>query len=238
MNTYNIMVFFILFVFISCKQAGKKAERIPADTLLVKTKHQEEQHLKRIDLAHGFFVLIGREEDLGEFSTYSYFELKRNQTSILVDSSLTEYVFENKLFPVLIQTSADNFQLLFEINDRPNKNYLKRFFIKNNKFFAKDMLPLFESKAMDLNDDGIKEYIGYWGYSEIYGENDEFTNYDPILYYSVKENGLFLDSILTKQRNELIYGKFYGYSFDGEVKLPVKVIENFEQELKRIHSVK
>ncbi len=204
-------------------------------SLATETEETISQDLKTIKLDFDFIVSVGQEEDFEKFKTYTYFQLTRNNTTIFIDSSLTEYEFGNNLFPIIIKTGNNSFELLFEINDRPNKNYLKRLFIKDNKLVRQEKLPTFESKPIDINQDGIKEYAGFWDYSQTWGENYSLTAYNPILYYSVTTTGLKLDSTLTRERNEMIYGNFYGFSFNENDEQPISVLEKFEQELKRIN---
>ena len=96
-------------------------------------------------------------------------------------------------------------------------------------------MPTFEGKPNDINKVGIKEYACFCDYSQVWGDGNNLTAYNPILYYSVTTEGLLLDSLLTKERNEMIYGKFYGFAFSEKDEQPIKVTENFEQELKRIN---
>ena len=193
------------------------------------------QDLKTIKLDFDFIVTVGQEEDFEKFKTYTFFQLTRNNATIFIDSSLTEYEFGNELFPIIIKTGDNGFELLFEINDRPSKNYLKRLFIKDNKLIKQDKLPTFEAKPIDINQDGIKEYAGFWDYSQVWGDKNNLTAYNPILYYSVTPKGLILDSLLTRERNEMIYGKFYGFAFSENDEQSIDVTEKFEQELKRIN---
>ncbi len=183
-------------------------------------------------LDYGFKVTVKDDEDFGSFKTFIYFELSRNGKLIFTDKSNIEYEFGNKLYPIVMQTGKDNYELLFEINDRPNKNYLIRIFVKENRVICTDKLPTFVSKPVDINGDGIKEYAGFRDYGQMWGENNSLTAYNPILYYSVTNSGLKLDSLLTKERNELIYGKFHGYDFNEKVEVPVSVIKRFDEEIK------
>jgi hypothetical protein len=225
----------ILTVLISCKQTVKEDKHTTTDFTTTEIKEVITSDLKTIKLDFDFVVSIGQEEDFKKFKTYTFFQLTRNNTIIYVDSSLTEYEFGDELFPIIIKTGDNSFELLFEINDRPSKNYLKRLFIKDNKLIGQDKLPTFEAKPIDINKDGIKEYAGFWDYSQVWGENNDLTAYNPILYYSVTTTGLKLDSLLTRQRNEMIYGKFYGFSFSENDEQPTSVTEKFEQELKLIN---
>ena len=193
------------------------------------------QDLKTIKLDFNFIVSLGKEEDYEKFKTYKLFHLTRNNTTIFIDSLLTEYEFENKLFPIIIKTEDNSFELLFEINDRPNKNYLKRLIVKDNKLVRQDKLPTFEAKPIDINNDGITEYAGYWDYSQVWGDDNNLTAYNPILYYSITTKGLLLDSLLTIERNKMIYGEFYGFEFSEINAQSISVKEKFKQELKKIN---
>ena len=187
-----------------------------------------------LELDFGFKVTATViEEFIPTLKLYEHFRLERNGNIIFSDS-LLEFEFRNKLFPIVLRTGSNSFELLFEVNHRPSKNYLLRLFVSNDKLVGQDKLPTFEAKPIDINDDGIKEYAGSFNYFQRWGENYSLTTYNPILYYSVTETGLKLDSILTKQRNEIIYGQFYGFSYSEKYEIPVSVIENFEQELKLI----
>jgi len=190
-----------------------------------------------LGLDYDFKITLGEEEDFGDFTTYAYFKLERNNTVIYIDSSSTEYQFNSDVFPIILQTGDNSFELLFEINDRPNKNYLKRLFVSNDTLTGQDKLPTFETYPVDINDDGIDEFAGYWDYAQIGSEGTNIvTGYNPILYYSVTGNGLKLDSVLTKQRNEMIYGQFYGFSLDAPSQ-PIRVMEKFNQELNFIRNM-
>ncbi|MCF1753391.1 hypothetical protein [Mariniradius sediminis] len=232
----------LLTVLVSCSQTTKKETNDTLNTsMTTETREaiiQKEifnQDLKTIKLDFDFIVYLGQEEDFQKFKTYTFFKLTRNNTTIFIDSSLTEYEFGNKLFPIIIKTGNNSFELLFEINDRPNKNYLKRLFIKDNKLVRQDKLPTFEGKPIDINQDGIKEYAGFWDYSQVWGDDNNLTAYNPILYYSVTTKGLLLDSLLTRERNEMIYGKFYGFAFSENDEQPIGVAEKFGRELKLIN---
>ena len=252
----NKIIFFLsilTFIVSGCgqrtnKQANTKNDedvnQIPKPTEISETTTSD---FKTLEFDFGFKVTVGEEEDFETFKTYTYFKLERNNKIVYLDSLIkkngrifcTEYEFGDKLFPIILQTENNSFELLFEVNDRPNKNYLKRLFISNDKLVGQDKLPTFEAQPIDINNDGIKEYAGFWDYSQNWGENYSLTAYNPILYYSVTETGLKLDSLLTKQRNEIIYGQFYGFSFSEEIEMQKSVVdEKFEQELKIIRNGK
>ena len=230
-----ILLIIISTIVISCNQPVKAIHKEFGQTLNTEINNYTEQNQKQINLDFGFKLIVGQEEELEKVMTYTYLKLIRYNTTIYVDSSFTEYECGNKLFPIILKTGDNSFELLIEVNNRPNKNYLKRLYIKGDKLSKQDILPTFESNPIDINKDGIKEYAGFWDYSQVWGENNDFTAYNPILYYSVTSNGLRLDSLLTKQRNEMIYGVFYGFSFSETHEQPARVIEKFEKELELIN---
>ena len=186
-------------------------------------------------LDFGFKLTVGDEEDFDTFKTYMYFILERNNNVIYVDNSLTEYEFGDKRYPMVLQTGNNSFELLFEVNNRPGKNYIKRLFVNNDNLLEQDILPVFEADPININNDGIMVYAGYWDYGHPWHENDELmTAYNPILYYSVTDTGLKLDETLTIERNEMIYGQFYGFSFSYDYGQPMGANLRFQQELKLI----
>lgn len=186
---------------------------------------------------YGFKVTVGDEEGFGAFKTFISFELSRNGKLIFTDKSNIEYEFGNKLYPIVMQTGKDSYELLFEINDRPSKNYLKRLFVKEDRVIRTDKLPTFVSKPVDINGDGVMEYAGFWDHGQMWGENNSLTAYNPILYYSVTKNGLKLDSLLTKERNVFIYGKFHGYDFSEKIEVPASVSKAFDAEIKLLTKI-
>jgi hypothetical protein len=227
------IIIFIAFCAIlsSCNQ---KENNTTVDSNTQEIDEIKTQNLKTFELGFGFIISAGQEEDFNDFKTFSFLRLTRNNEIIYTDSLTTEYEFGNKLFPLVVKTGENDFELLLEINNRPNKNYLKRFFIQEDKLIGEDKLPAFESKAIDIDNDGIKEYAGYWDYAQTWGENYELTAYNPIIYYTQTNSGFEVDSTLTENRNEKIYGKFYGFEFNENLVQPKKVLENFDNEIKLI----
>ncbi|MDL2231438.1 hypothetical protein LJB85_01715 [Porphyromonadaceae bacterium OttesenSCG-928-L07] len=225
-----------------CAQRANKQENIGCveqseidDLKIAETDQIMIPEFKELILDFGFKVTVELiEEFVPDMELYLNFKLERGNSIVYSDTSSLEYEFNDNNFPIVMQTGDNCFELLFEVNDRPNKNYLKRLFINNEKLVGQDRLPIFEANPIDINNDGIKEYAGYWDYSQIWGANDDLTAYNPILYYSVTKTGLKLDSLLTKERNEMVYGQFYGFSFSEKYEQPISVFKKFEQELKLI----
>jgi hypothetical protein len=192
---------------------------------------------KSIKLSNEFIVKVGKGEDFETFKTYSFFELQHLDKVIFTDT-MREFEFGDKLYPIVLHTGANSYELMFEVNNRPNKNYLLRLFVQNERFVRNDTLPTFITKAHDFDNDGIKEYAGFWDYSQVWGENNDSTAYNPILFYKVESSGLILDSALTIKRNKKIYGDFYGFYFSEQHAVTVAKSELFGTEVDRIEKRK
>jgi len=198
---------------------------------------QENKTTKTLQLDFGFKVTLGKEEDFETFKTYSLFELSKSG-KIIYSDTLLEYELGDKKYPITLQVGQKMFELLFEVNDRPNKNFLKRLTIKNEEVIKIDSLPTFISKATDLDNDGIKEYVGFWDWGEEWGDKELKTDYNPLLFYKITAAGLQLDSLLTKEKNTEIYGQFYGFKINEEIEFPISVTKKFEKEMERIEKEK
>jgi hypothetical protein len=191
------------------------------------------KYQRTIRLENGFEIQVGDEEDFQRFKTYTLFKLSRNGSVIYMDSSLTEYEFGDEKYPLVLPFGREKFEVLVEVNDRPNKNYLKLFRIESNKLIEVQQLPTFISYPSDLDSDGKIEYAGFWDYPQVSGDE---TAYNPILYYQLTDDGLKLDSTLTIGKNTMIYGKFSGYKFTEAVIVPTSTFQAYEAEVKRIEA--
>lgn len=186
--------------------------------------------IKEINLDYGFKISIGQEEVFGKLTIYSSFKLIKNGRAIYIDS-LNEYEFGNELYPIVMKTGINSYELLFEINNRPSKNYLKRLYVKNDSVYNVDKLPTFVGKPKDIDNDGILEYAGFWDNAQVWGDDNNITAYNPILYYELKTNGLVLDRPLTIQKNKTIYGNFHGFIFSEEIPQSVICLSLFQKEI-------
>jgi hypothetical protein len=217
--------------------ASPEASQSQTPTVEYKIDDTIPSDLKTLELDFGFDVTIGQSEEFKGADWYDYFKLERNGNVIFI--SYADYEFGDKNYPMILQTGVDSYELLFEINSRPGNNRVKRLFVRNDKLTEEDELPIFvNSEPRDINGDGIKEYAGYKVLFE-YGAYDEeagnyTTFYNPLIYYSLTETGLKLDTLLTQQRNEIIFGHFYGLEPDYDIELPGSVVDKFAQELEII----
>jgi len=109
--------------------------------------------------------------------------------------------------------------------------------VANNKLTGNDILPTFVNTIpTDILGDGNRVYAGFLDFFQFGNDNEGNSTafYNPILYYSVTDAGLKLDSLLTKQRNEIIYGQFHGFSPDYSIERSMSVVDKFTKEIKII----
>lgn len=188
---------------------------------------------RTIDLSNGFRVELGRETNYTNFKLYGFIRLLQNGQKVYADSSF-EYEPQSSLYPLVIPAEDNSFEMLVEVNDRPNKSFLQRLFVANGKVTKTDKLPSFIAPAADLDGDGVPEYAGYWANNETWGEEKEFTDYNPIIYYSITPKGLKVNNDLTRKQNDTIFGFFHGYEYSQEIDIPVSALKKQSEEIDRI----
>ncbi|MBD0257394.1 MAG: hypothetical protein ICV83_16875, partial [Cytophagales bacterium] len=97
---------------------------------------------RRIGLEHGFEIKAGGYEQLGPLETYTLLVVTRHGKEVFKDSSLTEYTFGNTHYPEVRRIGQEAFELLLQVNDRPNRDYLRWVKVLRNQLVKSDSLPL------------------------------------------------------------------------------------------------
>jgi hypothetical protein len=198
----------------------------------------DKQIQKTIKLDNDFEIKVGQKEDFEKFETYTLFILTHKNKQLYIDTSMTEYEFGDKLYPIFRQLDKETFEILVEVNDRPSKNYLKYFKVHQDKIVSTKKLPTFISTASNLDTDDNLEFAGFWAWGEIWGDNGSLTAYNPIIYYELKPTGLTLDSSLTISKNKEIYDDFYGFKYNEKVEIKTSETKKWEYEIDRINRTK
>jgi len=226
------LTFFIAFILTACSNGnGQKTASstdISADSLLTKSSI-DKQVQKTIKLDNDFEIKVGQKEDFEKFETYTLFILTHKNKQLYLDTSLTEYEFGDKFYPIVRQLDKETFEILVEVNDRPSKNYLKYFKVHIDKIVNTEKLPTFISSASNLDTDYNLELAGFWDWGETWGDNGSLTAYNPIIYYELRPSGITLDSTLTINKNKEIYGDFHGFKYNEKVE--IKTGENKKRDL-------
>ena len=165
--------------------------------------------------------------------TFNHFEIFQNGKILFKDTTLTEYTIQDSLYPKLYNFK-NHIELLIETDERPNKNLVYGFCIKEGEIDKIDTFPTFLTRPKDLDYDNKLEYAGFWDHGEVWENSIVMTNYNPIVFYEITENGIILDSLTTIAVNTHIYGKFYGFYFNEQIEFPYEENSLFLKEIERI----
>lgn len=219
---------------------GQKTASSPdtsVDSLQTKSSI-DKQVQNTIKLENDFEIKVGQKEDFEKFETYTLFILTHKNKQLYIDTSLTEYEFGDKLYPIVRQLDNEIFEILVEVNDRPSKNYLKYFKVYQDKIVSTEKLPTFISKPSNLDTDDNLEFAGFWDWGETWGDNGSLTAYNPIIYYELKPSGITMDSTLTISKNKEIYGDFHGFKYNEKVEIKTSETQKRANEIDRINGTK
>lgn len=168
-----------------------------------------------------------------DIPTFNHLEIFQNGKLLFKDTTHTEYTVEDTLYPKLYDFK-NHLELLIEIDNRPGRNLIYKFFLENQKLVRLDTMPTFLTSQKNLDCDDKKEVAGFWNYFQVGKDSIEYTWYTPIVFYEICEKGIQLDSLTTIRVNEEIYGKFYGFKTKLNIRVPYKEDGKFSKELERI----
>jgi hypothetical protein len=236
-----VLIFSIALILAAC--SNNKSQNVVTtpekivDSLQAKSTMEQEIQ-KTIKLDYGFEINVGREEDFDDFQVYSLFILKHNNKPIYIDTSMMEYEFGDKLYPIIRPIGKETFEILVEVNDRPSKSYLTYIQVHQGKIVGIEKLPTFIASAANLDSDDYLEFAGFWDNGETWGENYSLTTYNPIIYYELRPNGITLDTTLTNMKDKEIYGNFLDSNNSKNVEINIRVTQKRDEEIDRISGKK
>lgn len=235
------LTFLTAFILTACSNGNGQKTTSTTDTFTdsLPTKSSiDKQVQKTIKLDNDFEIKVGQKEDFEKFETYTLFILTHKNKLLYLDTSLIEYEFSDKLYPMVRQLEKETFEILVEVNNRPSKNYLKYFKVHQDKIVDTEKLPTFISSASNLDTDDNLELAGFWDFGETWGNNGSLTAYNPIIYYELRPNGITLDSSLTISKNKGIYGEFQGFKYNEKVEIKTSKNKKRNNEIDRINDTK
>lgn len=232
MKTGLVMLAMAASLLTAYGQDTKKAN-IKASGIAVVLNTDDLPIQQTIDLSNGFRVELGHETDYTSCKLYGFLRLQHNGKQVYADSSY-EYEPQSSLYPLVIPAGDNSYEVMVEVNDRPNKNYLLQLFVSNGKVTKTEKLPTFIAPAADLNGDGVLEYAGFWAFNETWGEEKEFTDYNPIIYYSITLKGLKVNGDYTRKQNDAIFGFFHGFEYSQQIDIPASALKKQAEEIERI----
>lgn len=164
--------------------------------------------------------LVGQHSNEFGGATFNPITILFDNKIVFLDS-LNEYWLTNHTsnqYPKLIQCSDGNYQLLIEVDERPNQNELNNLTISKRGEIIQDRLPVFNWIPTDIDNDGKLEVLGTLTNGETISVGDT-AFYNPTLVYELALNGLSLDSTATIEKNKRIWGQFYGYKYNDSLLL-------------------
>jgi hypothetical protein len=222
-----------LLLLSSCNTPDNLREhKDPRDTIIRNSSLRPVQKLLTLD--HGFYAEFSDKIGSDATEQYKYMRLSRNTGMVMVDS-VHNYVIEEKMYPMVIPKKEDRFEILMEIKNDPEQNHLQWIFVDGDQLMNTGILPLFISGKFDINRDGRSELAGFTHFTEtLTRDGTQFTVYNPLLFYGITDNGLKLDSGLTREVNTRIYGEFRGFLYDKNAEFPVDATKRFDEEVRRI----
>ena len=108
------LTFLIACILTACSNGNGQKTVSSSDTsadILQSNLSIDKQVQKTIKLDHDFEIKVGQKEDFEKFETYTLFILTHKSKQLYLDTSLTEYEFGDKLYPIVRQ--LDNETLKF-----------------------------------------------------------------------------------------------------------------------------
>jgi hypothetical protein len=131
---------------------------------------------------------------------YTNIEVWKGNEKVYQDTTTNEYKFLcNSSYTKARKLNNDRYEILIEKFDGPDIDKLLAIYLKNDKYESEKLLPFFEDTPEDIDSDGKNEYYGIMNTVDGYGSGDS-CYYNPTLYYEVTDNGILLDTPLTKKK--------------------------------------
>jgi hypothetical protein len=144
------------------------------------------------------------------------------ENKLIFKDSLNNYWltgYESTQYPKLLKCSDGSYQLLIEVDERPNQNELIQLIISKDGKLTQNRLPIFNWNPIDIDADGNLEVDGTLTNGETIANGDT-AFYNPVLVYELTDNCLVFDSTTTIEKNKKIWGQFHGYSYNDTLLLP------------------
>ena len=235
----SCILFLTVFILIGCEATHENQKRAPLivnDTLSSNLKKGSTVYSldTTVFIGSGFEVSC-KQDEFSDNNNGSFLLVKHNNKTIYIDRS-EFYVLDDSLNPTLIALGNDLFEIFLEVDDRPNKNYLKMLKIQSDKVIDSQKTPAFSLKPCHLFDDTSLVYADSWGYPEAWTDsnNRDLVTCDPIMYYRLTKNGLILDSNYTIKKNKEIFGIPNVFTEKELRSIPVNKDNARKKEIERI----
>ncbi|PJJ60447.1 hypothetical protein [Hymenobacter chitinivorans] len=192
--------------------------------------------MRELPLADGFRLQLKNGRDFEDFILFSSLQLLQDGQVVLRDTK-TSYELNEPLYPLLLRNPAGGHDLVLEVTGRPGMNHGRVFRIRQGRVAGRENVPVFVAPAANLDQDPALEYAGYWRFFETWDEQPDgppLTSYNPLVFYEHTRQGLRLDSSLTREVNQRIYGGFHGVAFREDLPQPVSIIGRLDDEVAQV----
>ncbi|UOQ51685.1 hypothetical protein [Hymenobacter cellulosivorans] len=191
--------------------------------------------VREVSLPDGLCLQLRKAEELEDFVLFSSLTLLKDGRVLVRDTS-ADYELNEKFYPILLRNPAGGHDLLVEVNGRPGMSRGRVFRIRGGKLAGQHDVPVFVAPAANLDQDPALEFAGYGSFFETWEEpsGQPVTSYNPLLFYEHTARGLQLDSALTREVNQRIYGQFHGFAFREDLPQPVSIVGRLDDEVAQV----
>jgi hypothetical protein len=226
-----IAIFSMTMLMISCGQKDGKTEK---NALVDQSKVRKGGNSPMTKtLEYGFQINGTDREYFEQYGVFTKLEVVRNGTRLFEHDYIEEFEIETLESYVFKLDGENSFELVFECTSPPSKPWLTLYRLENDKIISIKKLPSMDVKPINLDDDDLLEFAGYWNWSEVYGSDYEFISYNPLLFYEVTGEGIKIDSVLTVKTNEEIWGQFEGFEYSDKIPKDSKSARKLEEMIER-----
>ena len=167
------------------------------------------------------FLVIPNESKIDSNRIYNNIEIFEDNVLLFKDT-IKDYIFINNLFPFGRRLKNGTYEVLLKTYGGYQYDNIWALYIKDYKLLQRQKFPDFREKCNFSRFDRNTILSGILSISESPCGNCDSCYYNPILFYRFGENGIYLDSTLTKLKNKEHCGGFYGFYLTEKVILPCK----------------
>ncbi|MDP1726652.1 MAG: hypothetical protein Q8M15_07700 [Bacteroidota bacterium] len=207
MKTYFIVIIGIIFFFTCCNDnLGKLSNSYNENTI-------------EISLGNNFKIIVSTNgEKFDSCKPYTNVSLMFGNELLFHDTGYEIKLLCNN-YPKIKNLKNNQYLIFLEIFDAPDINKLLVINIKDGKYIKQQLLPFFDTDPSNLDIDENMEFQGTMNTIEGFGSGDS-CYYNPELYYELTDQGIELDTILSKKMITKVWGGFYGYEQSDKIILP------------------
>lgn len=226
--------------FANCESGGRPADSgagplAPAARPVAPgTVAARKARVREVSLPDGFCLQLKEAGEREDSTLFSSLQLVKDGRVLWRDTT-TDYELNEKFYPILLRNPAGGHDLLVEVNGRPGMSRGRVLRIRDGRLAGQQEVPVFVAPAANLDQDPALEYAGYWSFFETWEEQEQpVTSYNPLVFYEHTTRGLRLDSALTREVNQRIYGQFHGFAFRQDLPQPASIVGRLDDEVAQV----